>query len=120
MQISKTTNSPLVSVVIPVFNTEEFIEEAIESVLAQSYPSIEIIVVDDGSTDDSARVIRRYQQQDSRIQLIQQRNKGVASPEGKAVASLTESHRTAPPQTTRFNRNRYYAKMLIRGGTFIG
>ena len=86
MQISQTTKLPLVSVVIPVFNTEDFIEEAIESVLAQNYPSIEIIVVDDGSTDGSAEKIRQLQQQDSRILLIQQRNEGVASARNAGIA----------------------------------
>ena len=86
MNNGQSTKLPLVSVVIPVFNAADYIVEAIKSVLIQSYPAIEIIVVDDGSTDDSAKKIRRYQQQDSRIQLIQQRNKGVASARNAAIA----------------------------------
>ena len=77
---------PLVSIVIPVFNTEDYIGDAIESALAQSYPSIEIIVVDDGSTDDSAKMVERYQRRHSHIQLIQQSNQGVASARNAAVA----------------------------------
>ncbi len=55
-----TPNNPLVSVIIAVYNCEKYLAEAIESVLAQTYQSIEIIVVDDGSTDDSAEVAKRF------------------------------------------------------------
>ncbi len=53
-------SEPLVSVIIPVFNAQAFIRETLESILAQSYKSLEIIVVDDGSTDDSAVTIASY------------------------------------------------------------
>jgi glycosyltransferase involved in cell wall biosynthesis len=51
---------PLVSVILPVFNAGKYLAEAVESILAQSYRPVEIIVVDDGSTDDSAEVARRF------------------------------------------------------------
>ena len=51
---------PLVSIIIPVYNRERYLAEAIESVLAQTYPAIELIVVDDGSSDRSAEVAQRY------------------------------------------------------------
>ncbi len=70
---------PLVSVIIPAYNAEDFIAATIESVLAQDYPAIEIIVVDDGSTDDSAKIVRRYQERHPSVQLIQQANSGVAA-----------------------------------------
>ncbi|MGD0338847.1 MAG: glycosyltransferase family A protein [Bacteroidota bacterium] len=55
-----TKNKPLISVIIPVYNGERYLREAIESVIAQTWQTIEIIVVDDGSTDDSAAIARRY------------------------------------------------------------
>jgi glycosyltransferase involved in cell wall biosynthesis len=69
-------NSSLVSVIIPVFNGQETIPRAIDSVLAQSYRERELIVVDDGSTDSSVEVVRKY---GSKIRLVEQKNGGVAS-----------------------------------------
>ena len=60
-------DSPLISVVMPCFNSGEFIQEAIESVLNQTYRNIELIIVDDCSTDDSTSIITRFSAQDSRI-----------------------------------------------------
>ena len=67
--------SNLVSVVIPVYNAERYVGEAIESVLAQAHANIQVIAVNDGSTDNSERVLSRYQ---PRIQSISQKNTGVS------------------------------------------
>jgi glycosyltransferase involved in cell wall biosynthesis len=69
-----SSSSPLVSVVIACYNHASFLSEAIESALAQTYSPLEIVVVDDGSTDDSAHVAGRYP-----VQLIQQPNQGLAA-----------------------------------------
>lgn len=55
-----TKGTPLVSIVIPVYNCAEFVEEAIDSVLGQSYSAVELIVLDDGSTDGTDRILRKY------------------------------------------------------------
>lgn len=68
-----TSFKPLVSVIIPCYNREKYISEAIDSALVQSYPNIEIIVVDDGSTDKSVEVIKKYKES---VILIEQKNKG--------------------------------------------
>ncbi len=65
----------LVSVVIPVYNGERYLAQAIESVLGQTWPHVELIVVDDGSTDGSAAIIARY---GSRLVAVRQENRGVA------------------------------------------
>jgi len=68
--------SPLVSVIIPNYNHARYLPQAIDSVLAQDYPHYEIIVVDDGSTDDSRTVAARYQ---DRIEYIWQKNRGLSA-----------------------------------------
>ncbi len=69
-------NPPLIDVVIPVYNSERYIEDAIRSVLAQTEPSLRIIVVDDGSTDRSAEIVRSLCDADPRIVLLSKPNSG--------------------------------------------
>lgn len=76
-------HSLLVSVIIPVFNGEAFVAEAIESVLGQTLPPSQVIVIDDGSTDHSATVARRYEKY---IQLEQQPNAGSVAARNRGVA----------------------------------
>jgi glycosyltransferase involved in cell wall biosynthesis len=68
--------SDLVSVIIPVYNSEKYLEECLNSVLEQTYENIEIIVVDDGSTDSSSNILKKYY---DRINIISQKNGGLAS-----------------------------------------
>ena len=69
---------PLVSVVIPVYNGEQWVGTAIESALAQTYRNLEIIAIDDGSRDRSLEVLQRYALSDPRVRVLQQTNQGVA------------------------------------------
>ena len=62
-------NQPLVSVIMPVYNCERFLTEAIESVISQSYLNWELLIVDDGSKDKSVSIIQSYAEKDSRIRL---------------------------------------------------
>lgn len=66
---------PLVSVIIPCFNNAKHIASSIDSVLSQDYPNIEVIVVDDGSTDDSSTILTQYT---GRVRLLKQKNQGPA------------------------------------------
>jgi glycosyltransferase involved in cell wall biosynthesis len=70
-------SSPKISVVMPAYNGERFIKRAIESVLTQTYPNWELIVVDDGSTDNTAQVVSNFK--DSRIHYTFQKNRGQAA-----------------------------------------
>jgi glycosyltransferase involved in cell wall biosynthesis len=70
---------PLVTVVIPLYNGAAFIERTLRSVMAQTYPNLEILVVDDGSTDGSAQIVQSLSHQADRIALITKPNGGVAS-----------------------------------------
>ncbi|WP_367773695.1 glycosyltransferase [Flavobacterium sp. WC2421] len=67
---NKLKNAPLVSIILPVYNGEKFLEESIESCLNQSYQNIELIIVYDISTDNSLEIIRNYASRDSRITII--------------------------------------------------
>lgn len=67
---------PLISVIIPVYNSEKTIERCIDSVLTQSFSDWEIIAIDDGSTDKSNKILTKYMNQDCRIKLISQKNMG--------------------------------------------
>jgi len=69
----------LISVIVPAYNAKQYIGRTLTSALKQSYSNIEIIVVDDGSTDDTADIVKGFCARDKRISLIQQQNKGVAS-----------------------------------------
>ena len=75
----------LVSVIIPVYNMDSFVQEALDSVLASDYPNFEVIVVDDGSTDNSNAILREYERKNSRIHLFSQPNRGVSSARNKAL-----------------------------------
>ena len=79
-------SDPLVSVIIPNYNLEKFVGQAIESALAQTYPAVEVVVVDDGSTDNSRAVLDRYvQQAPDRVRVIYQANGGVALARMRAI-----------------------------------
>lgn len=68
--------SPLVSVILPVYNQEKYLQETIESILAQSFQNFELIILDDGSTDKSAQIIRKFTAIDGRIQSYFEANSG--------------------------------------------
>lgn len=69
---------PEVSVIIPVYNSEKYVEKCICSVISQTLSELEIIIINDGSTDESGKILRELMQKDSRIVLLEQENQGVA------------------------------------------
>ncbi len=75
----------LVSVIIPVFNTEDYVDSCLESVVSQTYRNIEIIVVNDGSTDGSLKVLRKWESMDCRIRVIDKINQGVSAARNTAI-----------------------------------
>jgi glycosyltransferase involved in cell wall biosynthesis len=81
------TTEPLVSVIIPVFNGERYVADAIASVLAQRHHALEVIVVDDGSTDASADVVRRIV--DARCRLVRQTSSGAAAARNRGISEST-------------------------------
>ena len=67
----------LVSIILPVYNAEDFLEVAIESVLGQSFEDFELIAIDDGSTDSSLQILKEFARNDNRIRLITRENRGL-------------------------------------------
>lgn len=76
MDQGKELKSPKVSVIIPVYNTEAYLEEAVRSIMNQTLKDLEIIIIDDGSTDNSLAVIKKLAQEDNRIEWLSQPNSG--------------------------------------------
>ncbi|MFM7602157.1 MAG: glycosyltransferase [Pseudanabaena sp.] len=84
-EININNKLPLVSVIIPAYNAEKFIAETLESVLSQIYQHIEVVVVDDGSKDETSTIVRQFAARDDRVRLIQQANAGVAAARNCAI-----------------------------------
>lgn len=69
---------PLISVVVPVYNVEEYLAKCIDSILAQTYENLELILVDDGSKDNGGKICDEYAQKDARVIVVHQKNKGLS------------------------------------------
>lgn len=72
-------DTPLISVIVPIFNSEKYIEECIESIINQTYKNLEIILVDDGSTDGSPQICDDFAKKEDRIKVIHKKNGGPSS-----------------------------------------
>ena len=83
------TSKPFFSIIMPAYNSEGFIGQAIESVVKQTFSDWELVVVDDGSTDNTGRIADMYQEQDSRIRVVHQRNSGDAGSARNSALSYT-------------------------------
>ena len=78
-----------VSVIIPVYNVEPYLKQCMDSVVGQTLKDIEIICVDDGSTDNSLDILREYAAEDSRIQIIEQKNAGAGAARNNGMRYAT-------------------------------
>lgn len=80
---------PLVSFIIPTYNTEKYIKATVYSILNQSYEDIEIIAVNDGSTDKSLEILNDIENNDNRLKIINTKNQGFLQQEIQALIMLT-------------------------------
>ena len=76
---------PKVSVIIPVYNVEKYLRECLDSVINQTLSDIEIICINDGSTDNSLEILKEYAENDSRIKIITQENQGQGVARNNAI-----------------------------------
>ena len=70
---------PKISIIVPVCNVEKYLSKCLDSIVNQTLKEIEIICIDDGSTDDSGAILDSYSQKDSRIKVIHKKNSGYAN-----------------------------------------
>ena len=95
-ETEKTAKDPLISIIIPVYNVEPYLEECLKSILLQSFSDYEAILIDDGSTDRSGMICDDYAEADDRFRVIHQenakqgaaRNAGLDHMRGKYVAMI--------------------------------
>lgn len=83
---------PKISVIIPVYNVEKYLSECLDSVINQTFSDIEIICINDGSTDNSEKILKKYAKKDKRIKIISQNNSGVVTARNKAIASAKSEY----------------------------
>src|SRR5699024_862006 len=103
-------NKPKVSVITPVYNAEKYLSETIESVLKQTYKSFEYLLIDDCSTDNSASIIKEFEEKDSRVRYIKlsensgaavARNRGLEEAKGRYVAFVDSDDKWYPEKLER-------------------
>lgn len=80
---------PKVSVIVPIYNSEAYLDEAIKSIINQTLYKIEILLIDDGSTDNSLKICRKYENLDDRIKVFHQKNKGLSGARNTGIINAT-------------------------------
>lgn len=78
-------SSPLITVIVPAYNQESYLSEAIESILAQTYSNLEVIIIDDGSQDQTYAICQSYQARDRRIRTLSQSNRGPSAARNRGI-----------------------------------
>lgn len=89
MKFMASENLPLVSIVIPVYNVSQYLDECVKSVLSQTYTQLEIIIVDDGSTDGSEKICDELKKRDSRIIVMHKKNGGLSDARNAGIETAT-------------------------------
>ena len=77
--LKSNTMDPVVSIIVPIYNIEDYLPKCLDSIISQTYPNFELILVDDGSTDSSWHICDRFAEIDNRIKVIHKKNGGLSS-----------------------------------------
>ncbi|MBO5935010.1 MAG: glycosyltransferase family 2 protein [Clostridia bacterium] len=80
---------PLISVIVPIYNVEKYLNKCIDSILNQTYENLEILLIDDGSTDSSAEICENYAKKDSRVKPYHKQNEGLSKTRNFAISVMT-------------------------------
>lgn len=102
--IQQTMPSPLISVIVPIYNMESLLPRCLDSLAAQTLRDLEIICVDDGSTDGSGGIVRKYASGDSRFRLITQENSGRAEARNAGIRAAAAPYLGLRIQMTTLSR----------------
>ena len=78
-----------ISVIVPIYNAELYLEQCLESIKNQTYKNFEVIMIDDGSTDKSQEICKKFSNSDKRFKLICQKNSGVSAARNKGISEAT-------------------------------
>lgn len=81
-------SSPKVAIILPVFNTEKYLKECLDSIINQDYKNIIIYAIDDGSTDNSLNILNYYSNKNPAIHVLHQKNSGVSAARNLALNSI--------------------------------
>ena len=82
------TSQSLVTVIIPVYNLEDYLEKCLDSIINQTYTNLDILAVNDGSTDGSPSILKQYASKDSRLRVITQANQGLSAARNAGLVTL--------------------------------
>lgn len=111
MREDSNFTAPLLSVVVPIYNTEKYLDECLQSILAQNVTDFEVIMVDDGSTDGSGEIAESWERRDRRFRLFRQSNRGVGHARNTGVAHIRGSYLAFVDSDDKINVDAY--RMVI-------
>ena len=97
MSNTSESNNPLISILIPAYNIAEYLPQCLDSAIGQTYSNLEIVVIDDGSTDKTGEILDQYAARDSRIHAIHQPNAGLMVTRGRTIAAAQGDSRAGQP-----------------------
>lgn len=80
-----------ISIIVPIYNVEKYLSSALDSVVNQTYKNLEVLLIDDGSTDNSSEIAEKYVKKDSRFILLHQKNQGLSGAETRDWKKLLEN-----------------------------
>lgn len=92
--MNKKETNPLISVIVPIYNTAKYLPKCLDSIINQTYQNLEIILIDDGSTDDSGKIADQYAHKNSRIKVIHQKNQGLSGARNTGIKKTTGAYIT--------------------------
>lgn len=87
-------NNPLISIIVPIYNAAKYLPACLDSIINQTYQNLEIILVDDGSTDNSYQIAKDYAKKDPRIKLLHQKNQGLSGARNTGITKSTGTYLT--------------------------